>query len=422
MKFILLLILICAGSQVSAKNYYFNPSSPATEANGSITAPFKGFEPLHDIQRFLRGGDSLLLKRGEIFFETLTLTCNGTAENPIVITGYGAGARPTFIYKAPTSDNIQPDPFAIRIYKSNYLKFMDLDVTDDHIDAANHSSIALIKIAFSIDESNFITIQKCDISLVGIGVNIVGDHNFVNHCVIKNLRMVRNTHDGGYDDYGANGIVLAGADNIISNCSFLENWANSYDFDYDGGAIEMAGSTCKRNKILNNFAMDCNGFMELGSTDAGVIEQNLVEGNTILNCSGLFYINNDGPYAVDVRRLQFVDNIIIQTFPQFTKPDFMMGLKKKTDKSEVIILKNNIFWLSTPIDVARPAQFSGSEMIHTENIYYVEKGKLNFPLDKSEQILTSSSQVLSAFLLTHKQLSLSAFPFKYLLQYWFLLF
>jgi hypothetical protein len=97
MRLLLLFILLISAIHVKAVNYFVNPSSAATEEKGTIDAPWKSFEPLHKAMPSFRAGDTIFLKRGELFFEKLNLKCNGNANAPIVFTAYGEGKdRPIF--------------------------------------------------------------------------------------------------------------------------------------------------------------------------------------------------------------------------------------------------------------------------------------------------------------------------------------
>lgn len=416
MKILFTFIFSIFLSSAFAINYYVDPSSTSLEEKGTIEAPWKNFSMLYNQVAVLNAGDSLLLKRGELFFEPLDLKYSGTASSPIVVTGYGPSkSKPIFMYKVPSSEKVRVEQFAIRLLRSKHIKVIGVEVTDDHMDPADHSATALIKIAIAIQESDFISIQNCNFSLVGIGVNIVGNNNLVDSCEIKNLRMVRNTEAAEDDDYGANAVVIAGAGNQVSHNYFYDCWAKSFDYGFDGGAIEMAGSTCKNNVIFRNTAMHCNGFMEMGSTDSGTISNNIVRENLVLNCSDLLYINNDGPFAVTVFNLRFEENIFIQTFAQLTRPETMISMRKNSDDKKMIVLDRNVFWLPMKIDVARPGQFKDGIVEHTRNIYYLKGGQLNFNPHPSERKLSSNSQLFNA-------MPPELVPFKYLLRFWQLLF
>ena len=112
------------------------------------------------------------------------------------------------------------------------------------MDANNHSITAKISYGIIIDVSPNCQIRNCDITLVGIGIEVNNGSNNTtisgNH--IYNLRIVRNTV-GGNDDYGANAMVIGSSENNIINNRFEECWANSYDFLFDGGAVEFFWAT-----------------------------------------------------------------------------------------------------------------------------------------------------------------------------------
>ncbi len=424
MKFRFLFLLLLNTAIAGATNYFVNPSSDSTKENGTKNTPWKSINSINDFMKQLRPGDTVFLRRGELYFDKLNITCSGTEASPIVFTGYGEHVKkPIFMYKAPSSERIKSGQFAIRVYKSSYLKFEGLEITDDHLDKNDHASMALIKIAFSIDESNHISIVNCDMSSTGIGVNIVGGSNLVANCSIKNMRMIVNTNDGGYDDYGANGVVIGGSNNEISDCVISDCWANSYDFEFDGGAFEMAGPDCSNNRILRNMVYHCNGFMEMGSSEPGAtLSKNYVADNIVINCGDLLYINNDGPFAASIKQLEMVNNVFIQSVVQLTKPKSMIAMRKASSDTEILVLANNIFWLPMQIDVVKSSQFEGNSFVHTKNIFYLGDGKLNFEIHSSEKILQQRSEIFKKYLQEPFFNYLDFFPFRYLLKYWYLVF
>ncbi len=424
MKFRFLFLLLLNGGIAGATNYFVNPSSDSAKEDGTKNTPWKSVNSINDFMKQLRPGDTVFLKKGELYFDKINITCAGTEALPIVFTGYGDHpTRPIFTYKAPSSERIKSGQFAIRAYKSSYIKFEGLEITDDNLERDDHGSLALVKIAFLIDESHHISIINCDMSLTGIGVNIVGSNNLVANCRIKNMRMIINSNDGGYDDYGANGVVIGGSENEVSDCVISDCWANSYDFKFDGGAFEMAGPDCSNNKILRNMVFHCNGFMELGSSEPGAtLSKNYVADNIVINCGDLLYINNDGPFAASIQQLEMVNNIFIQSVVQLTKPESMIAMRKPSANDLILVLTNNIFWLPMQIDVVRPSQFAGNSFIHTKNIFYLAGGKLNFETHSSEKILHKDSEIFKKYLQQPFFEHLDFFPFRYLLKYWYLVF
>lgn len=80
------------------KNYYFSSSSgddSYTEAQAqNSSTPWKSIDKLNSIFTSLQAGDSVLLKRGDIFYGALVLKNSGTSGSPIVIGAYASGSKP----------------------------------------------------------------------------------------------------------------------------------------------------------------------------------------------------------------------------------------------------------------------------------------------------------------------------------------
>ena len=98
MKFNLLLLLACFFNSASATNYYFSSvsgddSRTATQAKSSST-PWKTLSKLNSFFSSLQPGDSVLFKRGETFYGSITVSKSGSSSLPIVIGAYGSGNRP----------------------------------------------------------------------------------------------------------------------------------------------------------------------------------------------------------------------------------------------------------------------------------------------------------------------------------------
>jgi parallel beta-helix repeat protein len=96
---IFLLGFICSiGISANAKNYYFSSSSgddsrTATQASSPST-PWKSISKLNSFFSSLQPGDSVLFKRGEVFYGAITISRSGTSSAPIIISAYGSGSKP----------------------------------------------------------------------------------------------------------------------------------------------------------------------------------------------------------------------------------------------------------------------------------------------------------------------------------------
>ncbi len=411
MKFLACLLFLFSPVLTKAVNYYVNPSSDSTKETGSITTPWKSLASVNASMRRFKPGDSILLKKGELYYDQLEITCSGTAAAPIVFTTFGnASAIPVFLFKKEGAEGYT----AIHLHRSKYIVLDGFEITDDRMDKENRFLVANVDIAVDIDTSDFIVVKNCKVSLVGVGVNIKGSKNIIYKCRFDNLRMIRNTPEGD-DDYGANPVVIAGPDNIISNCFFKDCWANSYDYQFDGGAIEMFGASADNNKITNNVAINCNGFLEIGSINEGSADNTLVAQNNIINCGELVYINNGGKYKIGVSHLWIFSNNIINSVNRLTNPTSMIGMRTILPNRGMINLEGNVFWLTSGINVGRANQFLNGQLIHKNNTYYMSSGTLNFPPDASESIIDKNSPSLNQLLSQHPGLkNMDIFPFIYL--------
>jgi hypothetical protein len=278
----------------------------------------------------------------------------------------------------------------------SYVTFDGLNITDPSLSPTDRTQQSKIERAFFVDgSSNNVVIKNCSLSLVGVGAYFVGPNNTIDHCDMGNMRMVRNTQ-GGDDDYGANPVVISSANNKITNNNFHDCWATSYDYGYDGGAVEFYGSGTNNNTVMYNTMKDCNGLMEFGSGDGGTSTGNIIAYNKLINNGSLIYINNSGNFAINVTNTQFYNNVIVETVAQRLNESFLMSLASSSSTSGIIILKNNIFWLTTGIDVARSSQLTGTQMTHQDNIFRLGSGSaMNFTAHSTELSTTASNIFMS---------------------------
>ncbi len=236
MRRVCLLFFVSSSFSMNAKNYYVSSSSGNNANSGiSISSPWQTLSKINSTT--FVAGDSIFFKRGDVWSGNLMITHSGVPGNPIVYSSYGTGKLPE-INKG--TDFWSP---LISLTGSKYIVIDGFKLLDIAMSPADHSVPAHFAYAIGIDNSPNCTIQNCDISLVGVGIQVMGTSN---NCLITgnymhNLRMVVNT-PGGDDDYGANPIILETSGNKITYNRFEECWASSYDYGFDGGAIEFYGS------------------------------------------------------------------------------------------------------------------------------------------------------------------------------------
>lgn len=385
MRWYLSLILLLTGLFSQAAEFYVDPSYTGSTQNGSISAPWKTLADLQNNLSRVNPGDFVYFKRGQTYTGTLNIRRSGTAAAPITFSTYGTStAMPLFVGYGE---------FCIQVSYQQYVIIEGLKITDPNMNPADHSIMANIKRAFNIDGSNYITIRNCDISLVGTGFNVMGSYNRIENNIINNLRMIRNTptSTNSDDDYGAMAMVITGSYNEVYRNQFYECWANSYDYQFDGGGVEIFGGGSSNNKIMYNTAKNCNGFTEIGSSYGGVSANNVIAYNKLVNCGDLVWLNNSGTYAITVTNLQIYNNVLVETVLQFLRETKMIGMRVYSSASGIVVMKNNIFWLMTGVDVAHPGMFTGNQMVHENNIYNLGPNSLlNFTIHSSERLASSN--------------------------------
>lgn len=367
---------------VNAKNYYVDPSSTLSIANGSLLYPWKSISEFNASASNLLPGDTVFFKRGQTYSGRLSINKSGTSTSPIVYTNYGTGELPEF-------NNSISD--IIYIYNKQYIIIDGIKIIDRSISETDHTVQAKISYAITIENSPYCTITNCDISRVGVGIAVQAGSNYttITNNYIHNMRMVRNTPTSVNpdDDYGANPMVIGSSNNIINKNRFEDCWALSYDYGYDGGAVEFFGASMNNNSVMYNTAINCNGFLEIGSHVNGTANNNIIAYNKIINCGIIGVYQNGSTFSVTVNNLQYYNNTIIETIKQFSQPTVLFWMAG-TGTPGMVLVKNNIFWLSSGVNLVN-SKFGNGQMIHTNNIYRMSSGSLGFSLHSSELLNNS---------------------------------
>jgi len=80
-----------------AKNYYFSGAGSDSYSNiqaQNAVTPWKSIAKLNAVFSTLVAGDSVLFKRGDVFYGSIVFNRSGSSGRPIVIGAYGTGNRP----------------------------------------------------------------------------------------------------------------------------------------------------------------------------------------------------------------------------------------------------------------------------------------------------------------------------------------
>ncbi|MBO9202069.1 MULTISPECIES: T9SS type A sorting domain-containing protein [Niastella] len=403
LRFLNLLLFVATSFCANATNYYIDPSSSGKNL-GTYDDPWHDINDIPWTINYFQPGDNVYFRRGQQYTGTLSINSSGRDGAPITFMPYGEGSAPLFKFNPGNF----PDPMIynrvmIRLNQCNYIVIDGFEMTDYTIPDYDRSGTANVGYGVYIykgpgDGGSHNVIRNCTISRLGAGVNIDGgSDNTITNCTIRNLRMIINTPYQMWDDFGAVGIVVGGSNNTISHNQIHECWSNSYDFNLDGGAIEMYGDVSD-NKILYNTASDNIGFMEFGSSWGGHAFNNLVGYNLLVNNGHVCWINSTSVFALDVRNLQLFNNNIVETkSPRLPDVRNLIGIMSTPWVSNVLTMKNNIFWINTSSNITDPnfKPFNGPQLIHQSNIFHLNGGGIGFEPDWSEQNLPKDVEVFA---------------------------
>ena len=409
MKHLLSACLLFCLINANAKNYYF--SSNGSNANNGLSplTPWQTLTKLNSFFSNLQPGDSVLFRKGETFIGHFAASVNGSSGHPIYIGTYGTGSAPIFQYDiaANLSKTIPQRAIVYAAAGISYITIDGIKFTDTTKTTSNIHTSTTANVGYAIDFDgsgstgcNGNTLSNLDISLVGIAIELKGNNNTVTNCKISDLGGVVN-QSGNSGNYGANGIVLAGSNNTITRNTFSGCWRTDLFFTYDGGAIELfngiSGKT-NNNLITYNTSLNCNGFMESGgsiSTDS--CAYNTFAYNLIINSAGrIITIHNGGDgFSNKAYQFKFYNNDIVETVRQYDDKNELFASSASTT-SNLIELKNNIFWITTSINIAKSNFFNGSQLTHTNNLYHLNGGSLNFTAGGSETVLSNSTNIFTS--------------------------
>lgn len=370
------------------KFYVSNSGSDANSfsAAQNSSTPWATLSKVSSSMSSFTSGDSILFKKGDKFSGSINIQ----SKTGLYFGSYGSGAKPLFWGTGSTISAL----FRVRTCTS--MVFHGLRVSDTTISTTDRTVQAKIQKVFVIEASSTnVTVRAIDMDRIGSGVYMTrtSPGQTVDSCDIGNLRMIKNTPTSVNpdDDYGGVPVQISGRNNTITNNYFHDCWSISYDYGYDGGGIEFfeEGDTIQNCIIAYNTFYDNNGTFEHGSSNDGVannpIRNNKFYYNKIINCSSLFYINNNGQYKTSVSNLEFFNNVIVQTVASRTGNTRIGSMAVNESRSGIVVFRNNIFQVSNGASIMRSGQWTTGQLTHTNNIYKLSNGSVtNFTLDGTE--------------------------------------
>lgn len=275
------ILFSCSSSSKRLSTYYFDPvngndSNPGT----AITHPCKSLSRIKSLP--LQPGDSILLKAGAVFNESLYISAKGDRNQPIVVGKYGIGERP---HIKGDASRLQ----SVHVFNSEYIVVRDLEISNKGDTAVNGLNGLLVELL------NYGTAR--DITLDNLYVHDVFG-GLVKDKQGGNAIMIRNFHDEETDT-----VLSRFAGLTVQNCHVKDcqrngimmwgNWIRRLWFPSLGVVI--------RHNLIEGVPGD--GIVPVGC------EKPLVEYNVMRNCPAILPPTEacDGiwPWSCDDALIQF---------------------------------------------------------------------------------------------------------------------
>jgi len=315
-------------------------------------------------------GDEILFKRGSLWTTApLTITANGTEGSPIVIGAYGTGSMPDFSVSGAGENAVVLD--------GDWISVENVFVSG--------APVAAVRLGIGSDNC---TVSDCELQNSGYGVRSLGINSLITRCNIHDLIMVTNTPNPTNDDTGAVGVAIFRSTPEISWCQFINCQASSYDYYYDGAAIEIyegSSNVCDNAYIHHNIATGCNGFIEVGGDGTGSVSNARMAYNLSYENWWLGQWLTSGPFFAAISNFRVENNTVYQIANMYDARLEPIIILTEDIASSVLKLKNNIFYVDGDAagqwDISDA--FTGFE--HTYNLYHLLNGAaLNFTADGTE--------------------------------------
>ncbi len=237
---------------------YYVDSAAGNDAN-SGTGTGTPWRSLAKVNGFkFQPGDTVRFKRNGSWTGTLTLSRSGTAASPITVDAYGNGALPVVGGNVTNCVTVSGSYWVINNLRASGCGWAGIEFQGSH------------ELVDSIQADN---------NVVGVSIVDTSAFNTVRWSkLLDNNKMSVNT-PGADDDSGAFGVLINGDDNLISRNVISGSFATSYDYGYDGSAVEIYNGD--RNTVEYNTTADNETFTELGHAPGKTADDNVFAYNSV---------------------------------------------------------------------------------------------------------------------------------------------
>jgi hypothetical protein len=255
--------------------YYVSDAGDDSNAGTSVEAPWKSISKINDT--VLKPGDTVSLRRGDIWNGGIVVDESGTARAAITVNSYGSGSLPMIVVgQTGSCVRVNGDFVTVDGVRAEGCGYSGFSVYGDRNVVRNAEAV-----------NNAAGIQVGNGSDFGTYTNnTLAGNNILN---VNTPGVGCGTPGAVYcnDDSGAFGVLINGNDNEFSGNMITGSTATSNDFSHDGAAFEIFNGS--RNKIHHNVSVDNNVFSEIGrsngTADGNIFSYNLIRASCGVECS-----------------------------------------------------------------------------------------------------------------------------------------
>lgn len=237
---------------------YYVDSSAGSDTNAGTTTG-TAWRSLAKVNAFaFQPGDTVAFKRGGTWSGSLVLSRSGTSTSAITADAYGTGNKPLIGGNVTNCVTVSGSYWVINNLRASGCQWAGFEFQGSH---------------------NLVDSVQADANVVGVSITDTSAFNTVRwSTLVNNNKMSVNT-PGGDDDSGAFGVLINGDDNLISRNTISGSFAASYDYVYDGAAVEIYNGD--RNHIEYNTTADNETFTELGHESGATADGNVFAYNSV---------------------------------------------------------------------------------------------------------------------------------------------
>jgi len=375
-------MVACSGNTAAptpgiGQDYYIDSGSGDDNNSGtSENSPWKTLDKVSSMT--FQPGDNIYFKRDSSYDGSVTINGNGTASNPITISSYGTGNRPSF-----TNPNFYDSYGNAMRVRGDYQIVENLYF--------HHTAPAPVDSGFEVVWSagalhvslgnDHVVIRNNEFANTPKAIQSYSEYSLITNNYIHDPNMDQDSGFLSFPYWGPIGIHIGIGNQEISYNTIENMFVAGGEWGSDGGAIEIDdGRNHKENiHIHHNITYHNMGFVEISWWDDAV---KMPSSNIVIDHNVSRDFQDFVLWWAPTSNSKIESNTIIRTDNQFTGP-FDGVFFIDAPPADITISKNIIVTDNDLTEAIFVEGFDGGvkDVVHTNNCYWdVVDGTVNLGL------------------------------------------